>query len=279
VRGFLFLIIATSLLAQGQIKEINILGKDWHLVGYDLRIKPRLYTKAFFLEQFENAQFPSPAYLEQYDLGKVYLWTDLPRTISTVSVGAVFRPFLYSKIKFVKQVEIAHNIEYEHLSQKMSTDLKSGMKGSPLFYTANNIGYNPRLLISSPTVAESLKFYLTGDAYGYLPLSNLIYTVPNDSFLPNGSGNYKKADVRYTDRVVGSSFKYGVGLGLGVKINVSCKWNFHLEWNTADVYTRHTSNKKTTQAGFRGVQFGLRYKFGVPSDDDSEESSNPSSFW
>lgn len=278
MRVLLLFLIAFYFSANAQVKEINFLGKTWNLVGYDFRVKPRIYSNSFYVDQFKNANFPSAEYLNQYDLENTYSKNDLLRSLNTLSAGAVFRPFIQSRLKFVKQIEIAHNVELEHISDKMSTEFTKGGGDIPMHFTSTNIGYNPRFIVSSPTVAESLKFYISGDGYAYAPLGAFFYTSPDDAFLPNGRGSYKKGKTSYSDRIISSSLKYGAGFSLGVKVNLNCNWNFHLEGNTIDLYTRHSTTKKTTLAGNRGVQFGLRYKFGTPTEEESE--SRPSStFW
>lgn len=278
MRILLLFLIPFYFLADAQVKEINFLGKTWNLVGYDFRLKPRVYSNLFFVDQFKNANFPSAEYLNQYNLENTFSKNDLLRSLNTLSAGAVFRPFMQSKLKFVKQIEIAHNVELEHISDKMISSFINGFVGLPMHYTSTNLGYNPRFIICSPTIAESLKFYVSGDAYVYLPLGGYFYTNPDDAFLLNGGGDYTKGNGHYSDRINSSSLKYGTGLSLGVKVNLNCNWNFHLEGNAIDIYTRHSTTKKNTVAGIRGVQFGLRYKFGTPSEEESE--SRPSStFW
>lgn len=253
MRVILLFFLPFYFLADAQVKEINFLGMSWNLVGYDIRVKPRLYSATYYTEQFKNSEFPSRAYLEQYYLSSTFFNRDLVRSINTLSLGAVFRPFIYSKVKIVKQIEIAHMIEFERISAKMTTELIPSRGGMPLHFASTNVGYNPRFIVSSPTVSESFKFYIAGDAYAYLPLGSFFYTNPDMAFLPNGSRGYEKGNEFYSDRVISSSLKYGAGFSLGMKVNLSCNWNFHLEGNTIDIYSRQSSTTQITRAGIRGV--------------------------
>jgi hypothetical protein len=274
------LIILFFFQANAQIKEINFLGKEWYLVGYDFRIKARTYTPHFYTSLFLNSEFPSQAYKDQFDFDRLYTSGDFWRNLNTVSAGLVFRPFYHSKLKFIKQIEIAHNIELENQTAELLRVTKA-TGADNAFLNSFNLGYNPRFILSSPTVAEHLKFYIAGDAYGYIPFSGTIYTQADSKFLPNGSSGYKKANKYYSDRLSTNSVKYGAGLTAGVKMNIDCKWNLHIEASAFDVYTRHLHTKQTSQSGNYGVQVGLRYKFGVPSEDGSDnmDSSSAPVFW
>ena len=274
------LIALFFLQANAQVKEINFLGNEWYLVGYDFRIKVKTHSPHFYSSLFLNSEFPSDDYKAQFDFDGFYAKRDIWRNFNTVSAGLVFRPFYYSKLKFIKQIEIAHNVGVEYHTEEFNSIMKSSSENHA-FYNSLNLGYNPRIILSSPTVAEYLKFYVAGDAYGYVPFSGTLYTQPDSRFLPNGAPSYKKGSTRYTDRISTNTLNFGAGITAGIKMNLDCKWNFHIEGNAIDMYSRHIQTKHTSQSGIYGIQLGLRYKFGIPTESDSEESNESASpvFW
>jgi opacity protein-like surface antigen len=264
--------------SKAQVKEVHFLGKNWYLHGYDLRVKGRLYTPSFYNNLFENAEFPTSEYKDHFDFHAYIPKRDYLRAVNTVSAGAVFRPFFQSPINFIRQIEFAHNVELERISLKLDK-YQSPQNQYSTFIKTLEFGYNPRLILSSPTIAGSLKFYLAADGYGFIPIIGTIYTRPNEAFLPNGSKSYDIAGTFYNDRISTKHLKYGGGFSAGVKINLSCNWNFHVEYSSFDVYTRHSSTKSTSQNGNRGVQLGLRYKYGSPEDTENKNEGSTPVFW
>lgn len=273
--------LLATVVANAQVKEVNFLGKNWHLHGVDFRIKGRLYSPEFYENLFTNAEFPSQKYESQFEVNSNDVKRDYLRSINTVSAGLVFRPFVQSKSRFIGQMEFAHNVEVEHMTMEIiRTNLENNSLGA--FIRTVDIGYQPRFILSSPTIAESLKFYASADGYSFVPLQGVIHLNPSAEFLPNGANNQRIREKSYTDVINTKHFKYGGGLSAGVKMNINCNWNFHLEANVFNVYTRHGAASKTTKTENRGIQFGLRYKFGIPTDGDSvnSDTSQPSAiFW
>lgn len=277
------ILLLVSLGSAAQVKEINSLGKKWYLHGYDFRIKGRLYTPSFYTSLFQNAEFPSVEYKGQFNFTQFHPKRDFLRATNTISAGVVFRPFFQSPIKFIRQVEFAHNIEIERIKVGFhnftQNDFSTNYNTNSIFIKSLDLGYNPRLILSSPTLAESLKLYLAADGYGFIPISGTVYTTPDRSFLPNGSKSYSIAGDFFKDKISTNHFKYGGGISAGVKVNLSCNWNFHLEYSTFDVYTRHGYTKSVSQSGNRGVQFGLRYKFGSAEESEADTSNKTPVFW
>jgi hypothetical protein len=191
----------------------------------------------------------------------------------------VFRPFHRSQIKFIKQFEFSHNLEIERLSTLAAADYPRSYGVGQMLIRTLEIGYNPRFIISSNTFADYLKLYITADGYAFVPVSNTIYTQIDESYLVNKNKGYYVRNDYFTDRLSSSHFKIGGGVGVGIKMNINCNWNFHIEANTFDVYTKFWETGRVAQSGNSGVQFGLRYKFGISTNDGSEEVGSLPVFW
>jgi hypothetical protein len=265
--------------SNAQVKEICFLGKNWYLHGYDFKVKMRDYSEGFYSTMSQEALVASPAYDTVMNTAYKQNVGYLPRKINTLSIGMVFRPFHRSQIPFIKQFEFSHTIEIERLN----TIAAAGYEGSgftdQMLIKTFEIGYNPRFIINSNTFADYLKLYMSVDGYAFIPISNSIYTQIDDSYLINKTDGYNKQDAYFTDRLSSSHFKYGGGLSAGIKMNLNCNWNFHIEASTFDVYTRYWESKRTAQSGNIGIQIGLRYKFGVPSENENDTEYKPPVFW
>lgn len=265
--------------SNAQVKEISFLGKNWYLHGYDFKVKMRDYSEGFYRTMSQEALVASPAYDTVMNTAYKQNVGYLPRKINTLSIGMVFRPFHRSQIPFIKQFEFSHTIEIERLN----TIAAAGYEGSgftdQMLIKTFEIGYNPRFIINSNTFADYLKLYMSVDGYAFIPISNSIYTQIDDSYLINKTDGYNKQDAYFTDRLSSSHFKYGGGLSAGIKMNLNCNWNFHIEASTFDVYTRYWESKRTAQSGNIGIQIGLRYKFGVPSENENDTEYKPPVFW
>jgi hypothetical protein len=265
--------------SNAQVKEISFLGKNWYLHGYDFKVKMRDYSEGFYSTMSQEALVASPAYDTVMNTAYKHNVGYLPRKINTLSIGMVFRPFHRSQIPFIKQFEFSHTIEIERLN----TIAAAGYEGSgftdQMLIKTFEIGYNPRFIINSNTFADYLKLYMSVDGYAFIPISNSIYTQIDDSYLINKTDGYNKQDAYFTDRLSSSHFKYGGGLSAGIKMNLNCNWNFHIEASTFDVYTRYWESKRTAQSGNIGIQIGLRYKFGVPSENENDTEYKPPVFW
>jgi hypothetical protein len=265
--------------SNAQVKEISFLGKNWYLHGYDFKVKMRDYSEGFYRTMSQEALVPSPAYDTVMNTAYKQNVGYLPRKINTLSIGAVFRPFHRSQIPFIKQFEFSHNIEIERLNTIAAASYRGNGLSDQMLIKTFEIGYNPRFIINSNTFADYLKFYMSVDGYAFIPISNSIYTQIDDSYLINKTDGYNKQDAYFTDRLSSSHFKYGGGLSAGIKMNLNCNWNFHIEASTFDVYTRYWESKRTAQSGNIGIQIGLRYKFGVPSGNENDTEYKPPVFW
>lgn len=276
MRILLLFLIPFYFLADAQVKEINFLGKNWYLHGYDFRIKGRFYSPNFYTSIVDNADYPSEKYESIYRSKKKEYEYDYLNVVNTLSVGFVFRPFFQVNSKFIKQIEFVHNLEVERVSGSVQTT-EYFLNTTPSLIKSNHLGYNPRIVFSTPSIAQSFKLYVAADGYGYIPLSGFIYNQLPSNLATKGV-SYKKNGDEYNDRIQSSHYKYGAGGSLGLKMNLNCNLNFHIEYSIFDVYTKHSATNITSTAGNAGVQFGLRYKFGTPSEEGSE--SRPSStFW
>ena len=158
-----FTTVLLSTTANAQVKEINAFGKKWFLHGIDFRAKALYKPASYYHPVVSNADFNNPAYLQLYDTLSFGFYRTSINPITEISIGAVFRPLHNSKFNFLRQTEIAHNFLYQRSSNFFDT--------YPSQYDfairTNHIGYNPRLMISSPRFLESLKLYVAADGYIY----------------------------------------------------------------------------------------------------------------
>lgn len=282
MRSFVLFLLIIPLLVLGQVKEVNFLGKSWYLHGYDFRINGRIHSENYLQEVVHNANYPSEAYQNVYSRDSMK-WVTYPSIfdmITNVSAGFVFRPFHQTDIKFIRQIEFSQNFFLSHSS--LAADYTySGAYGSEniAMLRTFQIGYNPRLMISSPTFAEYLKLYLIAEGTVQLPIYSTVYNQIDRSFLLNPSEGYSKQDIQFTDRLNAPHYSAGLGYGVGIKMNVTCNWNFHIEANRFNLLHRHTSTKTNSSSSRIGVQVGLRYKFGIPDPNDSDGKQKPSGFW
>lgn len=273
---FLSVLLGAYATTSAQIKEVNFLGKKWFVHGVDMRLKYRNYRPDYYKKIVSEADYPSVAYKSDLLGDFVSVNYDNLQAFNTIAVGAVLRPFAQSHLSFIRQLEFAHNLEIERVNMSL-TYKKMRSSDVTVRIRSLDMGYNPRFVISSPRVAEFIKFYASADGYVYAPIISAVYTNPERQYLPSGSAGYSKNKEYYSDRLSSSRFKYGIGMSAGIKINVDCNWNFHFAYSLFDVYTYHNVSRYTSVSGNSGVQFGVRYKFGVPSEDDQENKT--SVFW
>ena len=104
----------------------------------------------------------------------------------------------------------------------------------------------------------------------------MVYTNPDTSLIPNKGDDYDLNNEQWKDRIPSSFIKLGYGGTLALKMNLDCNWNFHIEGN----YIQFTSlfENENSQTLALGVQFGIRYKFGI-KEKDADGVSKPSIFW
>jgi len=264
-----------------QVKEVNTLGKIWYVHGVDFRVKAQsLGNDNYYFDMVQNTDFNNDAYQEYYTniFNENY---DFSRStlspLTEISVGAVFRPLHRIKFAYFRGTEFSHNFIFQRLSNRYLTN-----NGELDFaIRTNHMGYNPRLMLNSRRFLEYLKLYASADAYVYLPLSGFIYTRPDEKFLPNGGGSYSTSNLdQWTDRIPSSFLKYGSGFTIGLKMYVSCKWNFHIEGSTSNIHTYFGKNISSNKSEFSGVQVGLRCKFGKSEEEEEDvEDEGSSVFW
>lgn len=274
--GSVFVIVFLfSTAAFAQVKEVNALGKKWYLHGIDFRAKGIAKPAGYYDPIVSNANFNNPDYLNLYDTLDFTFHRTSINPITEVSIGAVFRPLHRSKFHFFRQTEIAHNFSY----QRSSNFFDSYPSYNDFAIRTNHIGYNPRIMVSSPRFLESLKLYIAADGYLYLPLANMLYTRPPQEYLPNGGGSYRTGEKHFwTDRLASNFTQYGTGLSIGIKINVDCNWNFHLEGNAATINSYFGKNALNVSNRILGIQFGARYKFGT--DEEGQQGNKSGNvFW
>ncbi len=261
-----------------QINEMQFLGKTWYLHGIDFRITNKVHDNGFYQNMINQLHYPNKEYRD-FLLHRNATWQRNYKVapLNGFSAGLVFRPFHYHKWKFIRQIELSHNLELERLN--IIGEIPYPSNTSILIRSAN-IGYSPRVILSSPTVGGILKFYLSGDLYGYLPIRGYVYTNPPDALLTSKADSYTRQEKNYKDRLKNENAKGGVGVSLGLKLNVSCLWNFHIESNYGLYSTFNKNPKSYHPSTYLGLQFGLRYKFSVRDENEEKPGDKkPSVFW
>lgn len=201
MRGLFFILLVTPFLAFGQVKEVNFLGKSWYLHGYDFRIMPRFYLDSYLEEVVNNAEFPNEDYKAECVDSILFTVGDLHSQLLNLSIGFVFRPFHQTDIKLIRKVEFSQNLNFGYLDQDAFYHSRNGQMEDRVKLRSFQIGYNPRIMISSPTFADYLKLYIIGEGFLELPISSTIYTQVYPSLLLNSSSGYTNGDVDYTDRL------------------------------------------------------------------------------
>ncbi|MBI1221213.1 MAG: hypothetical protein GC180_01310 [Bacteroidetes bacterium] len=69
-------------------------------------------------------------------------------------------------------------------------------------------------------------------------------------------------------------FALGYGVNAGLKINLSCRFNFHFEYQYYAIY--RTMKVGTLSNSYNGFSMGIRYKFIKP---DPQEGNESRPFW
>ena len=251
------------------------MGKSWYLHGIDFRLKGRYHDNIFFENILANADYPSDDYKSYYQDVRYVAQRSSLNPFVGIGAGAVFRPLTKSKYSFLQQIEIAHNLEIERFAFDL---VPNGMQnfGKNATIRSWNLGYNPRLIISSPRFLEFLKLYVAADGYVFLPLRTMVYTNPDTSLIPNKGDDYDLNNEEWKDRIPNSFIKLGYGGTLGLKMNLDCNWNFHIEGNYIQLTSLFENENIQTLA--LGVQFGIRYKFGI-KEKETDGTSKPTIFW
>ena len=270
------LLLFSTLSSIAQVKEINFLGKSWYLHGIDFRLKGRSHDNIFYENILDHADYPSDAYKSYYQDIRHSAQRSSLNPFVGIGAGAVFRPLMKSKFSFLQQIEIAHNLELERFAYLLKVNSYSVANHKKATIRSWNLGYNPRLIISSPRFSDNFKLYIAADGYVFLPLRTMVYTNPDSSIILNKGDDYELNDGDWHDRIPSSFTKLGYGGTLGLKMNLDCNWNFHIEGNYIQLTSLFENENSQTLA--LGVQFGIRYKFGV-KEFDSEGIKKPSIFW
>ncbi|MBR9861808.1 hypothetical protein GYB22_13905 [bacterium] len=274
---YLILLLLVSGMLKAQVKEVNFLGKSWFLHGYDIRysgniVDPKLHTEISNLIEFPTQEYQDYIHSE---MDNAYSIRNAILPYRAFSFGLVFRPFQQSKINWIQQFEFSHNVEVEHIN--LFIDAKS--LNTSFAYRALDLTYTPRFMVSSPTFADYLKIYATGELRFTSPIRSFLYVEVPDDIIPNKSKISSDRLKGYDDRLSNSYLISGAGIGGGIKMNVTCNWNVHLEGAHYRLMATRLSKDYKSFNSMTQIRLGIRYKFGIPEETEEKEKKEPSVFW
>lgn len=276
LRLTLILCLILSLSAgNAQVTEYNFLGKKWYVAGIDVKVKSNRYSTAFYEAVLHMEKHPDNKY-ESYlqSINNLGLHDERVRPLKGLDIGVVMRPFNYNPISFIRQIEVCHTFEYESLNAAMLIRDIPGLP--PVVFKSYSLAYRPSLTLNSPTIWDHFKIYSNFNAGAYLPIRSWLFC--NTPWADN-KVTYTIQDRNYNDRIGMTPFKYIYGAGVGIKVYMSCKWNFHIDVSTNLVKLKTRDNSFSTHQ-LKELYFGFRYKLGVSEEKEEDESSSkPSVFW
>ena len=281
---FLLFVMTLGYFSNAQVKEVNFLGKNWYLHGYDFRIGNSIHSQAYDNKLPSLVSFPSENYrastLENTEIND---WGfDGP---SLFTVGFVLRPFYLSDKVWKRHIEVAHDVELKrrniaYFDQTPNPNFDYDYRDYRL--KTSHLGYSPKITYSSPSFLRRFKAYASLYSSLRLPLNGYLYTNPDAKVAdPNARSNYFTIHgTSYSDRIAAEYFEMCGGAQVGIKMNIHCKWNIHLERN---MHTLHSFSKDFTQSNSgssQGFRFGIRYMYGTPPTQDAKtlDDDNPV-FW
>ena len=280
----ILLLILCSWNSAAQVTEVNFLGKIWNLHGVDYRMRIMDHSYGYYTNHHLNAAYDPKESKEYHTTGLKYLNEDYGSITAFFnhSVGLVFRPFNSSDLDIVRQMEFVHSFGFEYKSRSISAYKPIIEDQVRTRLDCYHLSYSPQYMFSSPSFWDGSKFYLILSATFNFPLRSYVYANPPDS-ISRATGNvqYEKSPRIFTDRYVVNYFEIGAGGGLGLRHYINCNWNFHIELLLNRFATFYNSTSKTFLSNYYGLNVGLRYKFGIPTEEEKKEkeSENPRIFW
>lgn len=270
---FLYLLIFFSWFSYGQVKEVQFMGKTWYWHGIDIKMGIVHRNPEFYTSIVLQADKPNSIYAE-YLATPEYIWGRVGNNpISTTHMGFAFRPFYHNQYQILRSLEFCHNLDFERY--------RFEHYGAELIHLRGSfISYRPQLSLSTPSFLGYLKFYATGSTFGSMTLRSFIYSNPPADALINNSRAYPINNHDFKARLASDFWLSGFEYGLGLKMNVSCLWNFHLECINQTSWI-HSNGQTSKPSENISVRFGLRYKFAIPDQENESDTSStkPSVFW
>lgn len=258
--SFLFILLNSLATIQAQVKEVNVLNYSLKLHGIDFRLQNNYNTYyPYLLKNIATSNQNSQSYFGS----RSFLITQDPlQNFLGLSSAAVFRPFTHLNNSVLRSIEVSHGLNFEYNAVRLEDNEISSLKHS---YRGFKIGYNPRLMLVSPTLFDAVKLYAGVDGYFFQPFKSELIA---ESLGYLGVSLNETYSLPYKQN--------GFGYTLGARIFASCNWNAHVEFSPKYLYT--TANENTAQFYTQLIQFGARYKFGQPTDPEPSEIRK-GAFW
>ncbi|MDX5320534.1 MAG: hypothetical protein LPK45_05515 [Bacteroidota bacterium] len=191
----------------------------------------------------------------------------------TLNIHGIFLPFRASKIKFIRHLEWQTGMEYHLGSPKEYYDfIDKDFKSYPFVVQL----YNRNLFFSNKLLGE---FKIAKNIKLYLGPQFKFTLVPFERLeLARWETKGKSGLI---DKYIGieqlNSTRFAVGYGFngGMKINLSCRFNFHFEYQYYTLY--RIMQVSHLSMGYHGLSMGIRYKFTKPDPIEGDKEYSP--FW
>lgn len=272
-----------------QVREINFLGKKWHLHGVDARFgfKNMAMNNPQALLQEESNQITE--LIAKYDKTKIadnVITSSGQNYLSyNISAGLIFKPFSKSEKRHLQSPEVVQQIgifkQYFEPSWDTAT-MSSSFRPFGAKSISSHLTYNPSLTMSTPTFGGLFKAYAGGDVRFDFPLfqefsltnnsAQVIYEQPSDAISKENAYNQTSFQLL--------SKRAGIGYTIGIKMYLSCNTNFHIELKDTYLLEKYQFTENTCKYRNLQVQAGLRYKFSKPESPASKSNDlAKSAFW
>ena len=176
--------------SNAQVKEINFLGKEWYLHGYDFRFGYISHSLDYGSDMLRNR---SSIDTDNIDMNFVTVHEIITgdNPVKNITFGLVFRPYQRSHLNLLRQLEIGHSLGLRWFNNKINVKNLAGQTFTNGKYKGSFIDYSPSITISSKPIVNQFKFYFTGRAETAVPLSNALELSSVDSSLMT-NGNLKR---------------------------------------------------------------------------------------
>ncbi len=289
MRGLTNIILCLTICVTAQVKELNFLGKSWHLHAVEMRYgfpDIRLNNETTLVAEDQHLQ---QELITKYNKEKPAASTIYyPYTHSlgkTLALGAVFKPFQKSSSPLFQSVELGHTFglvtqTFESFWDTIPNSVQPKPYGARNYST--NFYYNPSLNLSTPRFLKVLKGYGGMDARFDKPLSHEYFISKNSSqavFIVDQ--NTINDDNRYELSIYSLPIrKIGIGYTLGLKMYLSCNFNLHIEFKDYIQQEKYLASKNTYNVQTTQILVGLRYKFAqLLEDTKANNKEHLKAFW
>lgn len=242
--------------------------------GIEVHYVAAIGSDAFFNSAADLANYTLPdqqaalnqhmPYINNFRLAEGFLYAET----RSLNVHGIFLPFRKSKFNFIRRIEWQTGFEYHLKSPRENYEL-DGNEWAVQLYN-RNLFYSNKL-IAEFKIAKSIKLYF-GPQFKFtlVPLERLELALWENKGQPGLFDKYLGVEQLNSTR-----FAVGYGYNAGMKINLSCRFNFHFEYQYYSLY--RFMQLGDLSMGYHGFSMGIRYKFIKPDPEDEEKEYSP--FW